>query len=80
MRSISRISSSTSALFLGSSYFTLTHMSLSSGCRLWKVPKGKIDHVVVGIFAAAEGLLALVEHADDGVEAGLDVDFFADRV
>jgi hypothetical protein len=41
MRSISRISSSTSALFLGSSYFTLTHISLSSGCRLWKVPSGK---------------------------------------
>ncbi len=31
MRSSSRISSSTSALFFGSSYFTLTHMSLSSG-------------------------------------------------
>ena len=34
MRSNSRISSSTSDLFLGSSYFTLTHRSRSSGCRL----------------------------------------------
>ena len=42
------------------------------------MPRGKIGHVVVGIFAAAKGLLALVEHADNCVEAGLDGDFFAD--
>ena len=31
------------------------------------------------VLAAAKGLLALVEHADHGVEAGLDIDFLADR-
>ena len=34
MRSSSRISSSTSAFDFGSSYFTPTHISRSSGCRL----------------------------------------------
>jgi hypothetical protein len=36
------------------------------------------DGVVVGVLAAAEGLLALVEHADHGVEAAFDGDFLAD--
>jgi len=56
---------STSALFLGSVVLDADHMSLSSGCRLWKVFKGKKAALSLGFFAAAEGLLALVEHADD---------------
>ena len=41
-RSASRISSSTSDLLSGSSYFTMMVMSSDSGCRLWNVPMGKM--------------------------------------
>ena len=50
------------------------------GVQVVEGAEGKVDLVVGGVLAAAEGLLALVEHADDGVEAGLDVDFLADGV
>ena len=41
---------------------------------------GKDDLVVVGVLAAAKGLLLLVEHADHGVEAGFYIDLLADGV
>ena len=72
MRSSSRISSSTSALFFGSSYFTLTHKSLSSGCRVVEGLQREEHHVVGGVLAPAEGLLPLVQHANHGVEPRLD--------
>ncbi len=40
---------------------------------------GKIDLIVVGILAAAEGLLLIVEHADHGIKAAFDAHFLAYR-
>ena len=48
------------------------------GMQIVEGAQGEEDGIVVGILAAAEGLLALVEHADHGVQAALDVHFFAD--
>src|ERR1035437_2284387 len=41
---------------------------------------GKVDSVVLRVLAAAEELFSLVEYADDGIEASLDVDLLADGV
>ena len=60
--------------------FTLMKCCLSSGCSLRSVAQREIDFVVVGILAAAECALDLLDLSDHFEELAFDVDFLAEWI